>query len=160
MENATPFVKVTTESTRRVRIIRPPHGNLYAIRLAVISRIDIVQRPLGPLRLYLNEARLTMDNLSGLDISRRGLRLRPNNNIVAQRAGAGILLIHLQTNRIYELNSTASRLWEVLSDGSPPAQMLVEFDVAEAQFNRELAAFISLLVKEDLLIEHDDKYHI
>jgi hypothetical protein len=98
-----------------------------------------------------------MDNLSDIEISRRSLCLRPNPNVVAQRAGAGILLIHLQTNRIYELSPTASRLWEVLGQGSAPAQMLAEFDVAEAQFNAELDAFISLLVKEDLLAEYDHK---
>jgi|SRR5215216_3593585 len=98
-----------------------------------------------------------MDNLSDVDTSRRNLCLRPDHNIVAQRAGAGMLLIHLQTNRIYELNTTAARLWEVLSDGSAPARMLAEFDVTEAQFNTELDAFISLLVKEGLLTEHDYK---
>lgn len=98
-----------------------------------------------------------MNNLSDVDSSRRSLRLRPNHDVIARRAGAGILLIHLQTNRIYELNTTASRLWEVLSDGAAATQMLAEFDVAEAQFNTELAAFISLLVKEDLLTEHDNK---
>jgi Coenzyme PQQ synthesis protein D (PqqD) len=98
-----------------------------------------------------------MDNLSDVEISRRSLRLRPNQNVVAQRVGAGIMLIHLQTNRIYELNTTASRLWEVLGDGLAPAKMLAEFDVAEARFNTELEAFISLLVEEDLLTGHDDK---
>ncbi|HKY06301.1 MAG TPA: PqqD family protein, partial [Blastocatellia bacterium] len=65
------------------------------------------------------------------------------------------LLIHLETNRIYELNQTAARLWEIINDNGAPADMLAEFDVAEDRLSKEIESLVSMLKKEDLVIEQD-----
>jgi len=40
---------------------------------------------------------------------------RPSEDTVTQRVGEGIVLVHLPTDRIYSLNPTATRLWELLA---------------------------------------------
>ena len=47
------------------------------------------------------------------------------------------MLLHLRSNRFYQLNSTGSRFWELLSVGRSPtqirAQLLQEFEIDEAR---------------------------
>src|SRR5215207_8182687 len=47
-----------------------------------------------------------------------GLRLDPN--VVAQRIGDDVVLVHLRTNRIFELNATGGRVWALLAAGAGP----------------------------------------
>lgn len=55
-------------------------------------------------------------------------------NVIAEKVGESLLLVHLETNRIFELNSTAARIFELLraGHGRPEieARLLEEFDVA------------------------------
>src|SRR5689334_8572974 len=44
--------------------------------------------------------------------------LRPAADVVARRLGDSAVLIRLNTNRIYELNATGARVWELLSEGA------------------------------------------
>lgn len=80
---------------------------------------------------------------------------RPSSDVVGQRVGDEFVLIHLPTNRIYRLNRTAARLWELLSAGIQAdalfQQMLREFDVAEQDLAEELDQFLALLTKDGLL---------
>jgi hypothetical protein len=41
-----------------------------------------------------------------------GSRVRPDPNVLAKRVDDEIVLVHLETNRIYELNRTRSVLWD------------------------------------------------
>jgi hypothetical protein len=63
----------------------------------------------------------------------RGVRLRPNTEVVSRKLGDRLVVVNLRTNRIYELNSTASRIWELLEAGSDRTEieetLLGEFDV-------------------------------
>jgi hypothetical protein len=58
---------------------------------------------------------------------------RPRSEVVARRLDDRTVVVNLQTNRIYELNRTGSRLWELLEDGldrpSIERKMLDEFNV-------------------------------
>ena len=82
------------------------------------------------------------------------VRLLPSPDVVSQRIGSEIVLIHLRTNRIYEMNRTSARVWELLV-GRPDVEsirtvMCAEFDVGEAELTREMDAFFRLLVEEKL----------
>ena len=44
-------------------------------------------------------------------------RVRHNPEVVASRVGQGGVLVHLQTNRIFELNTTGLRIWELVGEG-------------------------------------------
>ncbi|MGH2837143.1 MAG: PqqD family protein, partial [Thermoleophilaceae bacterium] len=52
------------------------------------------------------------------------------------------VVVNLRTNRIYELNSTASILWELLEAGSEDSElesrMLERVDVAPDELRREI----------------------
>ena len=88
-----------------------------------------------------------------------GLRLDPN--VVAQRVGDDVVLVHLRTNRIFELNATGGRVWALLSAGAPPdsivTTLLDEFDIDEAPLRAELAAFLETLRKSGLVTDDDTR---
>ena len=62
-----------------------------------------------------------------------GSRVRPDPNVLAKRVDDEIVLVHLETNRIYELNRTAAFLWDALAAGATQAELeerlALEFDV-------------------------------
>jgi hypothetical protein len=84
--------------------------------------------------------------------------VRPNPDVLVQRLGQEVILLHLRTNRFFDLNRTAARLWELLSEGHSRSrieeQVLKEFDVPAVQLAREIDAFLSELLAEDLVIAH------
>jgi hypothetical protein len=83
------------------------------------------------------------------------LSARPDPDVVGQRLGDDAVLIHLQTNRIYELNPTAARVWELLGAGEDlkeiSRRMLTEYDVPEEQLDHELHGLLTALAGERLL---------
>ena len=85
--------------------------------------------------------------------------LRPNPEVVVQTTGDERLLVHLATNQIYSLNSTAVRLWELIDHGHPPSRLATElareFDADEVDLAAEVAGLIEAMVKEDLLLRSD-----
>ena len=88
----------------------------------------------------------------------RQVTFRPNPDVVAQRVGTDVVLVNLRTNRIYELNRTGARLWELIQEGHDRDQiqqhLLREFDVEEAQLALEIDAFLTRLGEADLIAEH------
>ena len=80
--------------------------------------------------------------------------LRPAPSVIFQRLGDEGALIRLPTERIYELNQTATRLWEMLMAGSDRAQieqqLLQEFDLDERQLAPEIETFLAMLASEGL----------
>lgn len=63
--------------------------------------------------------------------------LQPNPSVVSRRVGDGTVLVHLSTNRIFELNETGARIWELLTEG---CQTVAETISAEFQIDRAAAA--------------------
>jgi hypothetical protein len=63
--------------------------------------------------------------------------------------------VNLRTNRIFELNRTGARLWEVLGEGSSESQiverLLAEFEVPQEQLEREVRALLDSLLDEGLI---------
>jgi len=95
-------------------------------------------------------ARNTEDSISALP-----LRAEPNAEVVFQRVGDTVVLLHLGTDKFYELNRTGARFWELLAAGDGPAavheQMMREFDVDPAELAREVQQLLASLAKEDLI---------
>lgn len=87
-----------------------------------------------------------------------GPRIDPN--VVAQRVGEDVVLVQLQTNRIFELNATGGRVWDLLAAGEAPdsiVSMLVdEFEVDAASLRAELQAFLDTLRENGLAVDADD----
>lgn len=86
-----------------------------------------------------------------------GTRLRPSSEVVHQSLEGEAVLVHLRTNRIYALNATGARLWELLSEGCDRAELerrlLGEFEVGPAQLRRELDELLGSLAAEGLVVE-------
>lgn len=65
------------------------------------------------------------------------------------------MLVHLGTNRIYTLNSTAARLWELLGEGCDRTEierrMSEEFDVDAATLAEEVDRVLTSLTAEGLV---------
>lgn len=82
-------------------------------------------------------------------------RLATNPSVVARRLGEETVLVHLATNRIYNLNATATRLWELTRAGHTPeqicARLTCEFDVDAATLEREVEGTLRDLVDHGLL---------
>ena len=49
--------------------------------------------------------------------------MRLSTEVVSRKLGDRLVVVNLRTNRIYELNSTASRMWELLEAGSNRAEI-------------------------------------
>jgi Coenzyme PQQ synthesis protein D (PqqD) len=79
----------------------------------------------------------------------------PSKQVIFQKLEENLILIHTQTNHIFDLNETGAKLWELLSNGYSIAQarstLLSEFEVGETQLNEEIAQTVGLFVKEKLL---------
>jgi coenzyme PQQ synthesis protein D (PqqD) len=83
-------------------------------------------------------------------------RFQASPNALATRVGDEIVLVDLSTDRIYSLNRTAARIWELVSDDGDRAQverrMLEEFDVAPAQLAEAIDDLIASMTREGLLV--------
>jgi Coenzyme PQQ synthesis protein D (PqqD) len=93
--------------------------------------------------------------------SRRIRRLEPTQDVVGQRLGDEVVLVSLQSNRIFELNRTGGRFWEILQSesdrGRIEEQLLEEFEVSRDELSAEVDQLIESLADEELvrILEHD-----
>ncbi len=80
--------------------------------------------------------------------------IQPTANVVWRRVEDSIIVVHLDTNKTYELNRTAGRLWELLDGGSSYGDALAtlgaEFEVGDEELRSEASKLISLLLEERL----------
>ena len=88
-------------------------------------------------------------------------RLRVSPDAVATRMDAHqIVLVHLKTDRIFTLNRTGSRVWDLLLEGNALAEIrrriLEEFDISEDRLETELEEFVASLKSEQLISADDD----
>ncbi|MDQ3421350.1 MAG: PqqD family protein [Acidobacteriota bacterium] len=75
--------------------------------------------------------------------------------MVSSQLGDAGVLVHLRTNRIFEVNATGLRIWELAGQGRTLAEMedtlRGEFDVEPARLRTELLDLVSELSREGLL---------
>lgn len=84
-----------------------------------------------------------------------GSRVHPDPNVLAKRVEDEIVLVHLETNRIYELNRTAAFLWDALVTGSTQDELeerlALEFDVERVELAREIDELLRQFTSERLI---------
>jgi hypothetical protein len=81
--------------------------------------------------------------------------MHPDPNVLAKRIDDEIVLVNLETNRVYELNRTAASLWDALAAGPTRAeleqQLGREFDVEPEELAREIDELLTRLTAERLI---------
>ena len=81
--------------------------------------------------------------------------LKPAPDVLARRLPGGAVLVHMRTNRIFELNETGARIWELLSEGLDRQGLLnrlvEEFDVDSDRAAAEMGAVLDQLGREGLV---------
>jgi hypothetical protein len=82
--------------------------------------------------------------------------LRPSADVVARQLGDSAVLIRLTTNRIYELNPTGARIWELVGSGADVGSILAtlteEFDGSPDTIRSEAEDLVRDLLAEGLLV--------
>jgi hypothetical protein len=87
-------------------------------------------------------------------------RFAPNPDVVTQRLDDELVVVHLRTNRIFLLNRTAARYWELLDSGLNSAEieatLMREFDVEASALRDEINGFLPTLAGEELINGNHD----
>jgi hypothetical protein len=82
--------------------------------------------------------------------------LRPAADVVASRLDLQTVLVHIPTNRIFELNETGTRVWELLGQGLEPdailSHLVDEYEVQEDRAAAELDDLLHRLRSAGLLV--------
>jgi len=82
-------------------------------------------------------------------------RLKPLPQVLARRMPGGTVLVHLESNRIFELNETGARVWELIGEGLERDQvvqcLVQEFAVDATRASTELDVLVADLEREGLL---------
>jgi Coenzyme PQQ synthesis protein D (PqqD) len=83
------------------------------------------------------------------------LVLRPNPEVIAKRLDQATVLVDISTSRIFELNETGTRVWELLGQGLNVEHiiqhLILEFEVADSQAAEEVKNLLSQLRNEGLV---------
>ena len=78
-----------------------------------------------------------------------GRESRCSPNLVGRRLDDNYFLVHLVTNRIYELNATAARVWELLDEGLDrdeiDQRLTAEYDAEPQRVTHEVDALVGQL---------------
>jgi hypothetical protein len=84
-------------------------------------------------------------------------RIRQSPQVVSSRLGEAGVLVHLKTNRIFEVNATGLRIWELAAGGRTLAEieevLRNEFDVAPDRLREELLSLVAELTREGLVTD-------
>lgn len=81
--------------------------------------------------------------------------LRPSSDVVSRRLGDSAVLIRLSTSRIYELNATGARIWELIEHGATLDSVLDtlarEFHGARDRLQADVSDLVTTLSTHGLL---------
>ena len=82
-------------------------------------------------------------------------RFRSSPDALATRVGDEIVLVDLKTDRIYSLNRTAARIWELVCADCDRTEverrMLEEFDVTPGQLAEAIDELVMSMTQDGLL---------
>lgn len=82
-------------------------------------------------------------------------RIRQSPDVVSSRLGDAGVLVHLQTNRIFEVNATALRIWELAGEGRSLDEieqtLRREFEVEPMRLRTEMLALVDELAREGMI---------
>jgi Coenzyme PQQ synthesis protein D (PqqD) len=80
---------------------------------------------------------------------------RPSPDVIFRELEGEIVLVHLETNRIFALNSTGARFWELLNAGFDRAEierrLTEEFEVGRPEVVKEVNRLLAELAAEELI---------
>ena len=83
-------------------------------------------------------------------------RARAAEDVVVERMEGSSILIHLATNRMFELNETGTRFWDLLVEGHDVGwikeRLLLEYDVDAPTLDREVDDLLARLEAERLVV--------
>jgi hypothetical protein len=86
---------------------------------------------------------------------RRGAAFQVSAEVVSRRLGEEVILVNLKTDRVYALNPTAARLWELLaarrSVASIERKLAEEFSADGAKLSRDVAKLVATLRAKKLV---------
>ena len=82
--------------------------------------------------------------------------VKPNSDVVCTDVGGKeAVLLHLDTKKYYSLNNTGFLIWQMLSKGHTPADVVkhlqAEFDVTPEKSRESVISLMSELIAEKLL---------
>jgi hypothetical protein len=88
--------------------------------------------------------------------SAEGSKLETNPDVVSRQLGDELVLVHLETNRIFRLNRTAGRLWELIANGAGTEAELFdalssEYSVGDDELRGEIAGTLERLKRQELV---------
>jgi hypothetical protein len=81
-------------------------------------------------------------------------RWAPGADVIVRRTGDTAVIVDLRTNRIFELNPVAARVWELLAESDEAsllARLTEEFDVSADQLRRDVESLLDSLQRENLI---------
>jgi hypothetical protein len=82
-------------------------------------------------------------------------RILPNPEVVAKRLDEELVIIHLGTDQIYSLNSSAARFWELLESGlgvlEAKKQLVEEFAVTMQELDEDIRNVLKMLLEHQLI---------
>ncbi len=82
-------------------------------------------------------------------------RVAVDPEVLSESIGEEMVLVHLGSDCIYELNTTASLVWSLVRDGCSRDEivrrLLADYDIDEARLDWELDNFISELRSDGLV---------
>ena len=85
-----------------------------------------------------------------------GARLIPHPDAVLTRVGDGAVLVHLGTSRVFELNGTAARAWELAIQGhSKPsivAALIAEYAGSRDAIADDVDGLFGFLTERGLIV--------
>ena len=88
-------------------------------------------------------------------MSSTSARFRCSPDALATRVGDEIVLVDLKTDKIYSLNRTAARIWELMCADCDLAEverrMLEEFDVARGELAEAIDGLVTSMTQGGLL---------
>lgn len=86
--------------------------------------------------------------------------MKPSPDVMCRQLGDGAVLIHLETNQIYELNATAHRIWALVQAGLTGAairtRLQEEYLVEPGRAGPEIEGLLAFMGRERLITgDHD-----
>jgi hypothetical protein len=86
-------------------------------------------------------------------------RFRPGSDTAVEHLGDEVVLIHLKTDRLFVLNRTGARIWELLGGGHAVSEierrLLEEFDATRDEVAADIGSLLESLQSEQLISPDD-----
>lgn len=83
-------------------------------------------------------------------------RFQSSPDALATRVGDEVVVVDLKTDKIYSLNRTAARIWELICADCDRAEverrMLEEFDVTPGQLVQAIDELVTSMTQDGLLV--------